>query len=33
VRSIFDALGEVDLDYSQVRSKEDLRQLIVEKLS
>jgi hypothetical protein len=33
VRSIFDALGEADLDYSRVRSKEDLRQLIVEKLS
>lgn len=32
VRTILDALVEGDLDYSQVRSKEDLRQLIAEKL-
>lgn len=32
VRTIFDALGQADLDYSGVRSKEDLRRLIVEKL-
>ena len=32
VRSILDALGKANLDYSRVRSKEDLCRLIAEKL-
>jgi hypothetical protein len=32
VRAIFDAVGEADLDYSEVNSKEDLRDLILKKL-
>jgi hypothetical protein len=32
VRAIFDAVGEADLDYSEVNSKEDLRDLIHKKL-
>ena len=32
VRAIFDAVGEAALDYSEVNSKEDLRDLILKKL-
>jgi len=32
VRAIFDAIGDADLDYSEVQTKEDLRDLISEKL-
>jgi len=32
VRAIFDAIGEADLDYSEVQTKEDLRDFLSEKL-
>lgn len=32
VRAIFDAIGEAELDYSEVQTKEDLRDFISEKL-
>lgn len=32
VRAIFDAIGDADLDYSDVQTKEDLRDFISEKL-
>lgn len=32
VRAIFDAIGEADLDYSEVQTKDDLRDFISEKL-
>ena len=32
VRAIFDAIGSADLDYSEVQTKEDLRDFIQEKL-
>lgn len=32
VRAIFDAIGDADLDYSEVQTKEDLRDFISEKL-
>lgn len=32
VRAIFDAIGDAELDYSEVQTKEDLRDFISEKL-